>query len=91
MDKTALIELSYRRSRASCVGLDVSRGKSLADRSKDETFSDLKPKLDRGDGVGGVGDGGSNSKNIGFSGRFLLPGDYGEEQALKGISQQALC
>nr|VDD38403.1 unnamed protein product [Brassica oleracea] len=28
-------------------------------RSKDETFKELKPKLDRGDGVGGAGDGGN--------------------------------
>ncbi|CAG7906393.1 unnamed protein product [Brassica rapa] len=69
-----------------CVTRKVS-SRSVYIRSKDETFSDLKPKLDRGDGVGGVGDGGSNSKNIGFSGRFLLPGDYGEEQALKGRSE----
>ncbi|CAN7105054.1 unnamed protein product, partial [Brassica rapa subsp. narinosa] len=32
MDKTSLIELSYRRSRASCVGLDVVTKKSPADR-----------------------------------------------------------
>nr|VDD22140.1 unnamed protein product [Brassica oleracea] len=32
MDKTSLIELSYRRSRASCVGLDVVTRKSPTDR-----------------------------------------------------------
>ncbi|CAN7080430.1 unnamed protein product [Brassica oleracea var. botrytis] len=32
MDKTSLIELSYRRSRASCVVLDVVTRKSLGDR-----------------------------------------------------------
>ncbi|CAN7058854.1 unnamed protein product [Brassica rapa subsp. trilocularis] len=69
-----------------CVMRKVS-SRSVYIRSKDETFSDLEPKLDRGDGVGGVGNGGSNSENIGFSGRFLLPGDYGEEQALKGRSE----
>ncbi|KAF3582622.1 hypothetical protein DY000_02033515 [Brassica cretica] len=92
MDKTALFELSYRRSRASCVGLDVSRGKSPADRcTSNQKMRQLEPKLDRGDGVSGAGDGGSNGKIVGFSERFLLRGDYGEEQAFKGISQQALC
>ncbi|KAF3489109.1 hypothetical protein F2Q69_00054965 [Brassica cretica] len=32
--------------------------------SKDETFNELEPKLDRGDGVGGGGDGGSNGGNL---------------------------
>ncbi|CAN6838795.1 unnamed protein product, partial [Brassica oleracea] len=70
-----------------CVTRKVS-SRSVYIGLKDETFSELEPKLDCGDGVDGAGDGGSNSKNIGFSGRFFLPGDYGEEQALKGISQQ---
>ena len=33
-------------------------------RSKDEIFSELEPRLDRGDGVGGTGDSGSNSENV---------------------------
>nr|VDD62983.1 unnamed protein product [Brassica oleracea] len=32
--------------------------------SKDETFNELESKLDRGDGVGSAGDGGSNSGNM---------------------------
>ncbi|CAN7012564.1 unnamed protein product [Brassica oleracea var. botrytis] len=32
--------------------------------SKDETFNELEPKLDRGDGIGGAGDGGSNGGNM---------------------------
>ncbi|CAN7029991.1 unnamed protein product, partial [Brassica rapa subsp. trilocularis] len=43
MDKTSLIDLSYRRSRASCIGLDVVTRKSPTDRcigSKDETFNE---------------------------------------------------
>lgn len=48
MDKTALIELSYRKSIASYAGLDVVTGavssRSVNIRSKDETFSELDPK-----------------------------------------------
>ena len=32
--------------------------------SKDETFNELEPKLDCGDGVGGAGDNGSNGGNM---------------------------
>ena len=68
MDKTSLIELSYRRSRASCVGLDVVTrevsSRTMYIGSKDETFNELEPNLDRGDGIGGAGDGGSNGGNI---------------------------
>ncbi|CAF2106879.1 unnamed protein product [Brassica napus] len=32
--------------------------------SKDETFNELEPNLDRGDGIGGAGDGGSNGGNM---------------------------
>ncbi|CAN6927293.1 unnamed protein product [Brassica oleracea var. botrytis] len=68
MDKTALIKLSYRRSRASCIGLDVVTGdvsrRSVYSGLKDETFSELEPKLYRGYGVGGAGEGGSNGGNV---------------------------
>ncbi|CAN7078409.1 unnamed protein product [Brassica oleracea var. botrytis] len=55
--------MSYLRSRASCVGLDVVTCKSSA--SKNEIFSELEP-LDRGGGLGGAGDGdgGSNGGNV---------------------------
>ncbi|CDY10317.1 hypothetical protein Bca4012_073148 [Brassica carinata] len=50
MDKTTLIELYYRRSRASSVGLDVVTRevstRSVYIGSKDETFGELEPKLD---------------------------------------------
>ncbi|KAG2248278.1 hypothetical protein Bca52824_087906 [Brassica carinata] len=68
MDKTALIELSYWKSIASYAGLDVVTGevssRSVNIGSKDETFSELDPKCNRGDDVGGVGDGGSNGGNM---------------------------
>ncbi|KAF3578438.1 hypothetical protein DY000_02034933 [Brassica cretica] len=67
MDKTSLIELSYRRSKASCVGLDVVTrevsSRTMYIGSKDETFNELEPKLDCGDG-GGAGDGRSNGGNM---------------------------
>ncbi|WZZ58796.1 hypothetical protein YC2023_058903 [Brassica napus] len=57
MDKTALIQLSYRISRASCVGLNVITwefsNRSVYSSSKYETFSELEPKLDHG-GVSAV-------------------------------------
>ncbi|CAN6903691.1 unnamed protein product, partial [Brassica oleracea var. botrytis] len=36
----------------------------MYNRSKYETFPELKPKLDHGDGVDGAGDGGSNGGNV---------------------------
>ena len=51
-------------------------------RSKYETFNELEPKLDRGDGISGDGESNVGNMVIGF----LLTGDYSEEQALKGIS-----
>ncbi|WZZ86048.1 hypothetical protein YC2023_114627 [Brassica napus] len=79
MDKETLIELSYQRSRASCVGLDVITGEVYGG-SKDETFSELEPKLDRG--------GGAVTVTMGVTVEtwlcgFPFPRYYGEEQLLK--------
>ncbi|KAL0705165.1 hypothetical protein Bca4012_071590 [Brassica carinata] len=85
MDKTALIQLSYRISRASCVGLDVITwevsNRSVYSSSKYETFSELEPKLDHG-GVSAVPVMVGITVEIWLCG-FLLPGDYGEEQIFK--------
>ena len=63
-----MIELSYQRLRASCVGLDVVArevsSRSVYIGSKDETYNELEPKLDCGEGVSGAGDGGSNGRNL---------------------------
>ncbi|KAF3519259.1 hypothetical protein DY000_02060950 [Brassica cretica] len=42
---------------------EVSR-RSMYSGSKDETFNELEPNLDRGDGIGGAGDSGSNGGNM---------------------------
>ncbi|CAN6863264.1 protein RETICULATA-RELATED 1, chloroplastic [Brassica napus] len=56
-------ELSSRSSRARCVGSDVVT-REISGRSKDETFRDIEPELDGGDGGGGD-DGGINGGNGG--------------------------
>ena len=86
MDKTSLIELSYRKSRASCVVLDVVTkvsSRSMYIGSKDETFNELEPKLVM---VSVVPVTVEVTVETWLSG-FLLTEDYSEEQALKGISQ----
>ncbi|KAF3528272.1 hypothetical protein DY000_02036275 [Brassica cretica] len=91
MDKTALIQLSYRISRASCVGLDVITwevsNRSVYSSSKYETFSELEPKLDHG-GVSTVVE--RITVETWLCG-LVLPGDYGEEQIFKGINQRPSC
>ncbi|KAG5397711.1 hypothetical protein IGI04_019525 [Brassica rapa subsp. trilocularis] len=74
MDKTSLIEISYRRSRASCVVLDVVTMKSPVDRcTSDRKMRPLK----------------TVPVTVGVTVEtwlfgFLLTEDYSEEQALKG-------
>ncbi|KAF2587951.1 hypothetical protein F2Q70_00039364 [Brassica cretica] len=93
MDKTTLIQLSYRISRASCVGLDVITwevsSRSVYSSSKYETFSELESKLDHG-GVSTVPVMVGITVETWLCG-LVLPGDYGEEQNFKGINQRPSC
>ncbi|KAH0851028.1 hypothetical protein HID58_095028 [Brassica napus] len=54
---------------------------------KDETFNELKPKLDHGDGVGGAGDGGLMVETCYWV--FFFPENYSENKLLR--YKQDLC